>query len=240
VDERATLQKLDAMASAVRLSPEYGSTGDAKVRALRRYLYEPSAANDHQPFQYDLADPLGHDIRNKLLSNYLNTRKGNCVTMPLLFVILGQHLGIDVTAATAPKHLLVKFNSEEYGRWINLEATSGANPARDVWIRQQFPSITDEAIVVSSLVLEHYPKDVSAMTLSGAAYLRLLHKHFLDKYAASDQIPIVERGYFHYLAQNNAGWFNKAEALGWRQETEEQEGQYQQKVDRARQRNALN
>ena len=276
VDERETVRMLDAMASAVRLSPDYGSTGDAKVRALRRYLYEPSAANDYQPFQYDLTDPLGHDIRNKLLSNYLNTRKGNCVTMPLLFVILGQRLGIDITAAIAPKHILVKFNSEEYGRWINLEATSGANPARDVWLRQQFPSITDEAIangiylqplskkevaavivqtlaefyyyqqqydetiVVSSLVLEHYPKDVGAMTLNGAAYLRLLHKHFLDKYPSSDQIPVVEQGYFQFLAQNNTGWFNKAEALGWRQETEAQEGQYQQKVDRARQQNAPN
>jgi hypothetical protein len=104
--------------------PELGHSGDSKVRASRRYLYEPSAANDHEAFHYDLTDALGHDTRNKLLSNYLATKKGNCVTMPLLFVILGQRLGIDLTLATAPKYLLVRFNSQEYGQRINLEATS--------------------------------------------------------------------------------------------------------------------
>jgi regulator of sirC expression with transglutaminase-like and TPR domain len=274
IDTEATLQKLDFMVSRIRLMPEFGDTGDSKVRALKRYLYESGTSNENQPFHYDLTDPLGHNIRNKLLSNYLATMQGNCVTMPLLFVILGQRLGIDVTLSTAPKHLLVKFNSEEYGHWINLEATSGANPARDVWIRQEFPSITDEslasgvylqpltkketvaqmaeivaehhyqkgeydkAIVISNLALDYYPKDVGAMTMNGTAYLRLLRKHFMDKYPSSDQIPVAERGYFQYLAQNNAQWFDKAEALGWRQPSKEEDDEYLQNVDRARQRKA--
>jgi regulator of sirC expression with transglutaminase-like and TPR domain len=91
--------------------------------------------------------------------------------MPFLFIILGQRLGIDVTASTAPNHLLVKFRNES-GVWINLEATSGANPARESWMRQQSPSITDEAIangvylrplgkketvaVMATVLAEHY------------------------------------------------------------------------------------
>lgn len=174
----------------------------------------------------------------------------------------------------APKHLLVKFNSTEHGRWINLEATSGANPARDVWLRQQFPTITDDsisngvylqpltrketvaemtealadyhfkrqeydkAIAVARVALEYYPKDVGAMTLNGVAYLRLLHERFLDKYPSPNAIPTSERGYYQYLAQNNAEWFAKAQALGWREPTKEEDDEYLQDVDRARQRKA--
>jgi regulator of sirC expression with transglutaminase-like and TPR domain len=266
----ATLGKLDAMASRIRLMPEFGPTGDDRVRALRRYLYEPNASNDFQAFQYDREDPLGHDIRNKLLSNYLVSRKGNCVTMPELFVILGQRLGIDVTTSSAPKHVLVKFNSQEFGRWINLEATSGANPARDEWLQQQFPSMTpaaiksglylrpltkreaaaalaetvaeyhfeqqqyEKAIAVASLILEYYPKDAGAMTLNGAAYARLIRARFMDKYPTSAQIPVSEQANFQYLSENNRMWFSRAEALGWREETKEEEDQYLRKVGNGR------
>ena len=65
--------------------------------------------------------------------------------MPILFVVLGQRLGIDVALSTAPLHLFVKYTDSETGTTYNLEATSGANPARDVWLRQQNP-MTDEAI----------------------------------------------------------------------------------------------
>jgi hypothetical protein len=143
-----------------------------------------------------------------------------------------------------------------------------------VWIRQQFPTITDDsisngvylqplskketvaemtealadyhfkrqeydkAIAVSRVALEYYPKDVGAMTLNGVAYLRLLHQHFLDKYPSRDVIPTNERGYYQYLAQNNEEWFAKAQALGWRQPTKEEDDEYLQDVDRARQRKA--
>jgi hypothetical protein len=89
IDAEGTLQTLEFMVSRIRLMPEFGDTGDSKVRALKRYLYESGASNDNQTFQYDLTDPLAHEIRNKLLSSYITTKKGNCVTMPLLFVILG-------------------------------------------------------------------------------------------------------------------------------------------------------
>ena len=144
VDVAATLKKIDAMVAGIQAMPEYGPSSDAKLNALQRYVYEPGHWNSQQPFRYDLDDPLGREIQHKLLSSYLATKKGNCVSMPLLFIILGQRLGLDVTLSTAPTHFLVKFKSDEYG-WINLEATSGAKPARDVWLRQQFP-MTDAAL----------------------------------------------------------------------------------------------
>ncbi len=61
--------------------------------------------------------------------------------MPFLFIILGQKLGIDVTASTAPGHVFVKYR-DDMGTLYNLEATSGAGFTRDLWILQQRPMST--------------------------------------------------------------------------------------------------
>lgn len=170
IDLKAELEKVNAIVAKVRGMPEFGVSKTSKMIALKRFVYEPGAWNDHRPFEYDLDDPFGANIANKLLPTYLASRKGNCVTMPLLLVIVGQRLGIDITASTVPKHLLVKFKNDA-GAWINLEATSGANPARDIWVRQQTP-MTDEALangvylqpltteqvvaVMATVLIEHY------------------------------------------------------------------------------------
>jgi hypothetical protein len=190
--------------------------------------------------------------------------------MPFLFIISGQRLGLDVTAATAPKHFLVKYKSEQYG-WINLEATSGANPARDVWIRKQEP-MTDEAlangvylqpltrretaaemstivaesyllqqkyeqaIAITDVILERYPKDVGTMIMKGVAYGRLSRQRFDSRYSSPSEIPPEQRQYYQYLSANNHEWFSKAESLGWREERPGDDTDYLKRVEQAKQR----
>lgn len=270
IDVESNLRKFDSMAVQISLLPEFGKADGAKLLALKKYVYESGPWNGHRPFEYDLQDPLGTKISNKLLATYLASKKGNCVTMPLLVILLGQRLGIDMTASTAPKHVLVKWKNEG-GTWINLEATSGANPARDVWIRQQMP-MTDEslangvylqpltrietaalivttlaehyfsqqqyerAITIADVVLEHYPKNVGTMVLKAAAFGRISDRQFRGKYPSPAQIPMGERGYFQYLSINNQQWFARAEALGWREESSDEEQKYLRQIEQARQR----
>jgi DsbE subfamily thiol:disulfide oxidoreductase len=92
-----------------------------------------------------MTDPLGMKPANRLLSTYLATYRGNCVSMPILFVALAQRLGLNATLSIAPHHLFVKYTDDVTGKTFNLEATNGASPARDVWIRQIMP-MTDRAV----------------------------------------------------------------------------------------------
>ena len=124
INEVATLRQLDELATRIRNRFPADANSRAKLDLLLSSLYQPGPWNDHQPFSYDLSDPLGTAIPNKLLSTYLTTRKGNCVSMPILVMLLGQKLGLDVTLATAPLHVLVKFRGDD-GQWINVETTSG-------------------------------------------------------------------------------------------------------------------
>ena len=114
-----------------------------KYAALRTLIYDPGEWNGFRPFAYDHDDPEGQEIGNKLLPNYLRTRRGNCVSMPALFLILAERLDLDVALAAAPLHLFVRLRID--GHLLNIETTSGGHPARDSWYRRNF-SITDRAL----------------------------------------------------------------------------------------------
>jgi regulator of sirC expression with transglutaminase-like and TPR domain len=127
VNEAATLTDLDHWAAIVRARVPAGATPLQVMNVLGGTLALPGAWNDNRPFSYDLSDPLGSKFENKLVSTYLRTRKGNCVSMPTLLVILGQKLGLDMTLSLAPAHEFAKIRNSD-GRWFNIEATSSESP----------------------------------------------------------------------------------------------------------------
>lgn len=144
IDIERDLKQLDAMAADIKGRLPANPSSREKLEVLKTYLYQPGPWNDHRPFTYDLSDPSGKKFRSRLLSNYLRTRKGNCVSMPHLFLILGRKLGLDLRLAVAPEHNFVIYR-DETGQSYNLETTSGAGFTREVWIRKQMP-MTDLAI----------------------------------------------------------------------------------------------
>ena len=123
VDAAAVGRELDRLTRAVVSRTPAGLTPRARMDVLLSTLYTAGDWNDHRPFRYDLDDPMGRRRENKLLSTYLRTRKGNCVSMPVLVTILGQRLGLVVTLATGPEHVMTKFADGE--SWLNVEATAG-------------------------------------------------------------------------------------------------------------------
>ncbi|QPC95069.1 hypothetical protein GA829_09290 [Mesorhizobium sp. INR15] len=150
IDDIAALAEIGSMVVTVNkmiatLPPDAASTSMERVKALRAFLYKGGWWNNGRPFEYDLSDPYGQKPGSQSLVNYLATRKGNCVSMPALFIILGQRLGLNVTLSTAPLHVFVKFTDDATGKTWNLETTSGAGFTRDAWYRQKL-EMTDEAI----------------------------------------------------------------------------------------------
>ncbi|MCK9345058.1 MAG: hypothetical protein M0P64_02955 [Candidatus Pacebacteria bacterium] len=186
IDIMANLKKIDSMVANIQMGLLFNASSPEKLQVLRTYLYTANPWNGQRPYQYDLADPYGEDISHKLLPSYLESRKGNCVSMPFLFIILGQRLGLEVTAATAPEHIFVKYKANNEG-WINLEATSGANTARDVWLRQQMP-MTDEAIA-NGVYLRPLSKKETVALMTDTLIEHYMHKHQYEKaIEASDMV----------------------------------------------------
>jgi regulator of sirC expression with transglutaminase-like and TPR domain len=144
LDAEAAVAEVERLAArATALAGPRASDGE-KLAALRRVIYVSGGWNGNRPFSYDQADPLGRNVRNKLISTYLATRRGNCVSMPLLFLLVGERMGLNLSLATAPLHVFVRY-IDPLGREMNLEATSGGHPARTIWYREQMP-MADRAV----------------------------------------------------------------------------------------------
>ncbi|MBD9597788.1 hypothetical protein IB270_33735 [Ensifer sp. ENS05] len=158
--------EIDRMADDVKTIVGASASTAEKLEALKRYIYKPGPWNNRRPFEYDLTDPLGDTLANRKLSRYLETRRGNCVTMPILFQLLGERLGLRVTLAEAPLHLFVKYTDNDGKEW-NLETTSGGGFTRDIWYRQKLP-MTDRAVEIGTYLR---PLSREELIATMAAYL---------------------------------------------------------------------
>ncbi|WP_052338492.1 transglutaminase family protein [Luteimonas huabeiensis] len=124
-DTLAIRHEIAAWERAVRAELPPSADARETLDALLRTLYQPGPWNQHRPFTYDFDDLLGRNPASKRLATYLATRKGNCVSMPILVAILGQRFQLPIALATAPHHVLVKFGDEAQQAWLNVEATAG-------------------------------------------------------------------------------------------------------------------
>jgi len=158
----------------------------AKLATLKRFVYEAGPWNQGRPFQYDLTDPTGQKPENRLLTDYLADRHGNCVSMPLLFMVLGQHIGLKMTLAQAPLHVFVKFTDDQGREW-NLETTSGAGFTRDMHYRKLLPM--SDAAVASGIYLHALSREeVIGVMATELVSLFLDEGRFEDAIVASDVI----------------------------------------------------
>lgn len=159
-------------------------TSNMKLDALKRYLYESGAWNQGKPFQYDSSDPLGNSPENRLLERYLETRSGNCITMPILFAILGQRLGLDMTLSEAPLHVFVKYTDDAGAVW-NLEATSGGGYTRDAWYRQKL-LISEKSVALGTYLRPLTTEETTALIASFIVEDKLRRGEFEEAIAVSD------------------------------------------------------
>lgn len=164
---------LERLVDAARQMAGPNPSDPYKLAAVRKAIYEPGPWNYGRAFSYDLEDPLGQSLRSHLLSTYIETRKGNCVSMPLLFLIIADRLGLKVSLASAPLHIFVRYTDSAGGEH-NLETTSGGRATRDDWYRQNLP-MSDKA-VTNGIYMRTLSKRESIAVMAGTILQYLIEK----------------------------------------------------------------
>jgi hypothetical protein len=85
------------------------------------------------PYTYDFNDIWGYgNWSNMFVSKLLETKKGNCHSLPFLYKILADEIGAKAQIAVAPNHFYIKHYNKANG-WYNTELTSGIFPV-DAWL----------------------------------------------------------------------------------------------------------
>ncbi|UOY04869.1 hypothetical protein L0P88_12995 [Muricauda sp. SCSIO 64092] len=78
----------------------------------------------HLPFEYDFDDFWGkRDWSNMFVHKLLLTGKGQCSSLPKLYLILAEEIGAKAHLALSPNHSYIKF-PDDAGHWHNIELTN--------------------------------------------------------------------------------------------------------------------
>jgi regulator of sirC expression with transglutaminase-like and TPR domain len=115
-----------------------------RIGALNTYLYKPGFWNDSITFFYDDDDLDANKLDNNFINGYIANKKGSCVTMPMLYVVLGERLGFPIYPVRAPMHYFVRY--VEKNSYQNIEATTSGQLKSD----EEYKSdalIPDNAII---------------------------------------------------------------------------------------------
>ena len=79
----------------------------------------------HLPLKYDFEDYMGiKDWSKMFVSKLLSTGKGQCNSLPRLYLILAEEIGAEAYLSLSPNHSYIKFRDED-GNWYNVELTNG-------------------------------------------------------------------------------------------------------------------
>lgn len=104
-----------------------------KISALNTFLYAKGYWNDSTTFDYDYNDLKGQKRKNRFINTYIATKKGTCITMPMLYLILAERLDMPMYAVRAPNHFFVRYipKNKPKNFFENVEATSGGGYSPD-------------------------------------------------------------------------------------------------------------
>lgn len=206
-----TMAEIDRLAARAAAMAGPDAPEGARLGAIRRLIYDEGPWNEFRPYQYNLARTDGNHVSDQLLDIYLRTRLGNCVSMPILMVVLAERLGVGLALATAPRHIFVRYTAPD-GTAFNIEATSGGHPSRIEWFRQNF-LITDRAIE-SGLHMRTLPKR-EGITLMGATLI----EHLVNERRYEKAIGVADAILAHKPRDEQALLW-QGTAYGWLIQTE--------------------
>jgi formylglycine-generating enzyme required for sulfatase activity/regulator of sirC expression with transglutaminase-like and TPR domain len=133
VDEVFFQTSIEALVEEANKRIQKNSKPSEVVTALREVI--------HQKFGYrytDQLDPQGIPLNpNELfLHGLLETQKGYCMTLSLIYLIAAEHLGRPIFGVALPNHFFARYDSEDLH--INIEATEGGIPLPDSYYYGRF------------------------------------------------------------------------------------------------------
>ncbi|MBI4834342.1 MAG: tetratricopeptide repeat protein [Planctomycetes bacterium] len=169
IDIDSYIKRIDGMADKVRYIIMAGRGNafdpDYRIRAINTlFFYE-------EKYEYDTADFFGRQVSNCFLNGIMDTKKGACFTMPLLYLCLTDRLGFPIYGVNIPDHFTIRYDDGKYR--TNIETTcKGGVAGDDAYIDICY--ITDKEIKSGAFLRNLSKKEVVSNMIEsrGNYYLR--------------------------------------------------------------------
>ena len=135
--------------------------------AIFMLLTQKIPENKNVPYAYDFEDFTGNgNYAHTFVTRLLKDRKGNCLSLPLLYKCLAQQLGAQAQLTIGPSHTWIRHINEN-GNWTNVELTSGQFPSDGLMMTEL--GVTNEAIRSGAYGKELTEKQALAFMLTQLA-----------------------------------------------------------------------
>ena len=107
-------------------------------------LTQKVTENESRPYAYDFEDFTGNgNYAHTFVTRLLKDRKGNCLSLPLLYKCVAQQLDAEARLTLGPSHAWIR-HLDEKGKWTNVELTSGQFPSDGLMMTEL--GVSNEAI----------------------------------------------------------------------------------------------
>jgi len=95
------LELIDRWRERVKVAIDRRNTREERVDVLRRFIHGELG------FRFDAADPRGHSPNNLFMHRVIERRRGYCVTLSQLYVLLAPAAGLELQGCRLPGHFAV-------------------------------------------------------------------------------------------------------------------------------------
>ena len=178
--------RLDALIERVAAAAADGKTLQEKAHRIGIQLFEREKFSAHR--------------RVAMPDRLLDRKQGNCFSLSLLYLLVGQRLGMPFRLADAPGHVFVRCD-DAHDRF-NIETTQqGSLHARDDYLREHLGAFRFSQIGGTHLVSQPAPRALGALAYEAANELsrRGRHAEACAKYATAAEIgPEGAAGYYSW------------------------------------------
>lgn len=181
---------LDLMALQIRARLPQNAAPAAKIRMMNDFIF------GEMGFRFPPHSSYAKDVDiYTFLPAVLDSRRGVCLGVSVLYICLAQRLGLSLEMVTPPGHIYVRYRGE--GQTVNIETT-----ARGIHMD------TEEYLTVNNRALkERNVKEVIGLTYFNQASVFLAREQFAEALAAyqralpylTDDLQLLELMAYQYL-----------------------------------------
>lgn len=163
------IDKMVIVASNIR-SMEQPRFKHRDIEKINVFLYLSGPWNSNHAWKYDSNFDDSIVAMTNWLPYYIDNRLGNCVSMPTLWLAIGQRMGMPVFGALAPQHIYVKYDNGEINS--NVETTGVGGNTSDS--------------MMQSHILDRNPNLITG----GSYYRKLSKKEYIASIMVNNAIHV--------------------------------------------------